>query len=139
MTRFKAVARITFGVLFVAIGVLHFVRPAPFVAIVPPYLPWPMALVLVSGAAEIVFGALLLLRSTMVFAAWGLILLLVAVYPANIHMAINADLYPSMSPAALWVRLPIQFLLIGIAFWFTRGASRLAARTPAAAPTAHRT
>ncbi len=120
MTHFKRLVRITFGALFVTIGVLHFVRPAPFVAIVPPYLPWPMALVLVSGAAEIVFGVLLLFRATRVIAAWGLILLLVAVYPANIHMALNPDLYPSMSPTVLWARLPLQFVLIATAFWLRR-------------------
>lgn len=120
MTHFKRLVRITFGALFVAIGVLHFARPTPFVAIVPPYLPWPTALVLVSGAAEILFGALLLFRGTMMLAAWGLILLLVAVYPANIHMALNPDLYPSMSPTVLWARLPLQFVLIATAFWLRR-------------------
>ena len=120
MTRVKRVVRLVFGLLFVAIGILHFVRPAPFVAIVPPYLPWPMALVLISGAAEMLFGALLLFRRTAVLAAWGLILLLLAVYPANIHMAVNSHLYPSMSATALWLRLPLQLLLIGIAFWLTR-------------------
>ncbi len=120
MTRVKRVVRLVFGLLFVAIGILHFVRPAPFVAIVPPYLPWPMALVFISGAAEMLFGALLLFRRTAVLAAWGLILLLLAVYPANIHMAVNSHLYPSMSATALWLRLPLQLLLIGIAFWLTR-------------------
>lgn len=120
MRTVKRLARIVFGVSFVAIGMLHFVTPVPFVAIVPPYLPWPTALVLISGAAEIFLGALLLFRRTSVLAAWGLILLLIAVYPANIHMAVNAHLYPSVSPTALWARLPLQFALIGIVFWFTR-------------------
>ncbi len=66
------------------------------------------------------WSELLLFRATRVIAAWGLILLLVAVYPANIHMALNPDLYPSMSPAVLWARLPLQFVLIAIGFWLRR-------------------
>lgn len=117
----KSLIRILFGLLLAAIGVLHFVRPAPFVAIVPPWLPWPLALVYVSGAAEIAFGVLLLFRRTRVLAAWGIILLLIAVFPANIHMAVNAHLFPAMSEPVLWARLPLQLVLIALAYRFTRG------------------
>ena len=126
MVRFKHGARLVFGVLFIGVGLLHFVRPAMFVAIVPPYLPSPEALVAVSGAAEMLLGGMLLFQSTAIAAAWGLILLLLAVYPANIHMAVNSHLFPSLSLTALWIRLPLQFVLIGIAFWFTRSGPRSA-------------
>jgi uncharacterized membrane protein len=124
MILFKRGARWLFGLVFIAAGILHFIRPAMFAAIVPPYLPWPAALVAISGAAEILLGAMLLYERSARAAAWGLILLLLAVYPANVHMAINSHLFPSLSPTALWVRLPLQFVLIGIAFWFTRRGSR---------------
>ena len=67
-----------------------------------------------------VLGALLLVRRLTVFAAWGLIALLIAVFPANIHMALNAEQYPTFSPIVLWLRLPLQGVLIAWAYWFTR-------------------
>ena len=74
---------------FVAVGVGHFTNPAPFVSIVPPYLPEPLALVYISGFFEILGGIGLLIPQTRRAAGWGLLALLVAVYPANIHMLVN--------------------------------------------------
>ena len=85
----------------------------------PPYLPWHYALVIVSGIAEIVLGIGLLIPQTSTYAAWGLILLLIAVFPANLHMAMNPDLFPTIPAFALWVRLPLQGLLILWAYWYT--------------------
>lgn len=112
--------RFLLGGLFVAAGLNHFLNPAFYVAIMPPYLPWHRELVYVSGAAEIVLGAMLLVSRWVVLAAWGLIALLIAVFPANIHMTMHPELYPSISPAALWIRLPIQGLLIAWAYRYTR-------------------
>ena len=111
------------GVLFVAAGANHFVNADFYVRIVPPYLPWHPELVYVSGAFEILLGALLLVRAWSGAAAWGLIALLIAVFPANLHMALHPDLYPDIPPAALWMRLPLQGVLIAWAFWFTRRPS----------------
>lgn len=86
----------------------------------PPYLPWHRELVAISGVAEIVLGALLLVRRSAVLAGWGLIGLLVGVFPANLHMATHPELYQSISPVALWLRLPVQGLLIAWAYWYTR-------------------
>ena len=94
--------------------------PDFYVRIMPPYLAWPRGLVLVSGAAEIALGLLLLVPRTAAPAAWGLIALLVAVFPANVHMALHPDRYPDLPPAALWARLPLQGVLIAWAAWFTR-------------------
>ena len=109
-----------FALLFVAAGVSHFLRPATFVAIVPPYLPSPEALVYISGAAEIVLGTLLLVRRWSWLAGWGLIALLIAVFPANVHMAINAERYSQIPARALWLRLPLQGVLIAVAYTFSR-------------------
>ncbi len=108
------------GLLFVLAGINHFVHFAFYVSIMPPYLPYHTALVYVSGAIEVVMGVMLCIRRTERVAAWGLIALIVAVTPANLHMAIHAELYPQYSMAMLWARLPLQGVLIAWAFWFTR-------------------
>lgn len=120
MKTFKAVVRVLFAAFFVIAGVTHFTNREFFLSIVPPYLPWPEMLVYVSGVAEIVLGVLLLVPATIRLAAWGMIALMIAVFPANIHMAMNPELYPGTPFAALLIRLPVQGVLIAIAYWFTR-------------------
>jgi len=97
---------------FMGAGVAHFVWPDVFVRIVPPYLPAPRVLVLVSGAAEILGGVGVLVPSVRVAAGWGLILLLVAVFPANVHMALHPDDFARIPRWALYARLPLQLVLI---------------------------
>ena len=104
---------------FVAVGVGHFTNPAPFVSIVPPYLPEPLALVYISGFFEILGGIGLLIPQTRRAAGWGLLALLVAVYPANIHMLVN-EVYLDGMPRErwlLWLRMPLQFLMAGGVLW----------------------
>ena len=108
------------GVLFMIAGVNHFVNTPFYVSIMPPYLPWHTALVYVSGAAELVLGAMLCTRSTERLAAWGLIALVIAVTPANLHMAFHAALYPQYNPLVLWLRLPLQGVLIAWVYYYTR-------------------
>ncbi len=124
MSRMKTAVRVLFGAFFIVAGVTHFTNESFFTSIVPPYLPWPVAIVYVSGVAEIALGILLMFPATTALAGWGLIALLIAVFPANLHMAMNPGLYPSTSLTALLVRLPIQGVLIAIAYWFTRPARR---------------
>jgi uncharacterized membrane protein len=116
----KVIVRVLFAAFFVIAGVTHFTNREFFISIVPPYLPWPEMLVYVSGVAEIVLGVLLLIPSMMRIAAWGQIALLLAVFPANIHMAMNPQLYPGTPYAALMIRLPLQGVMVAIAYWFTR-------------------
>ena len=89
--------RALFSLLFVASGVAHFTNRAFFVSIVPPYLPWPGALVAISGIAEIVLAIGLWIPGWSRAAAWGLAALLIAVFPANIHMnsLTEADVRPT--------------------------------------------
>lgn len=111
---------LTVGMVFV--GVLHFVSPAGFVAIVPEVLPAKLALVYVSGIAEIAGGLGLILPQTRRLAAWGLVALYVAVFPANINMLVN-DLPLGdnhLETWQLWARLPFQAVLIAWAYWYTR-------------------
>jgi uncharacterized membrane protein len=132
MPVFKSVMRWALAVLFVAAGVNHFVNPQFYLHIVPPYLPWPTELVFVSGACEVLGGVGLLLPPVRGAAAWGLIALLVAVFPANVHMALHPEEFPRFPPAVLWGRLPIQGVLIAWAYWFIRraGSDRSVAATP---------
>ncbi|MDE0882554.1 MAG: hypothetical protein OSB21_08175 [Myxococcota bacterium] len=115
----QTILRSFIGLFFVAVGVAHFVDPAPFLMIVPPFLPWPLALVLISGFFEIAGGLGLFLKATRRFAAWGLVALLIAVFPANIYMAVSEVYIEGMSrqPWLLWARLPLQFLLAYGLLW----------------------
>ena len=113
------------GLLFVVAGVNHFVQPGFYVSIMPPYLPWHESLVSLSGVAELALGILLVPRFQAV-AAWGLVALLVAVFPANVHMAMHADLFPTIPPAVQLARLPLQAVLIAWAYWFTGNARQKA-------------
>lgn len=124
MASVRAVMRWLLAGLFVAAGVMHFVRPHVYVSIMPPYLPWHAPLVYVSGVCEVVLGALLLVPRVRRLAAWGLIALLVAVFPANVHMAMTPDLFPNIPPWVLYARLPLQGVFIAWAWWFTRRSER---------------
>jgi uncharacterized membrane protein len=126
----KRVARWTMVLFMVASGIGHFAITDAYVAMVPASLPWPRMLVWVSGVAELAGGIGLVvpwprLRRA---AAWGIIALLVAVFPANINMAVN-HLSPAgmhASNAALWARLPFQALFIAWAWWLSRPSPRAA-------------
>jgi uncharacterized membrane protein len=107
------------GFMYLLAGVMHFVKPGFFLKIVPPYLPNPNLLVALSGVAEIIFGALLFIPSTKLWAAWGIILLLIAVFPANLYMAYDPK-FESISPFIRWGRLPIQLVLIWWAYQYTK-------------------
>ena len=98
------------GPFFIVAGTLHFVRPRPYQAIVPPYVPHPREVVAVSGAAEIVGGVSALSGRAPTFTRWWLTALLVAVFPANLHMALNPDQVRGLSVPhwLLWARLPLQ-------------------------------
>ena len=134
MTIFKTIVRVLFGAFFIIAGVTHFTNRDFFMSIVPPYLPWPEMLVYVSGVAEIVLGGMLMIPATTRIAAWGLIALLIAVFPANIHMAMNPQLYPDTPQAALLIRLPLQGVMIAVAYWFTRRAGVVAKSQTVAVP-----
>ena len=116
----KAILKYLLAVFFVFGGVNHFRNPDFYLAMMPPYLPWHSPLVYASGVFEILFGLMLMIPKLTRLAAWGLILLLVAIFPANIYMAQHAELYPWTTQTALLIRLPFQLLFIVWAYWFTR-------------------
>jgi uncharacterized membrane protein len=116
----KLVMRCLLGIVFIAVGVKHFVDPNFFVRIMPPYLPWHLECVYISGVFEVALGVLVMIPRYTRAAAWGLIALLIAVFPANLHMALNTDQFPDFPAAGLWARLPLQAVLIAWAYWFTK-------------------
>ncbi|WP_428265370.1 DoxX family protein [Haliangium sp.] len=105
---------------YVLAGVQHFRAPEFYLQIMPPYLPWHLALIYISGVAEIVLGVAVLIPRLRVWAAWGLIALLIAVFPANVHAAMSEVSVSGADPIWSWVRLPFQALFIAWAWWYTR-------------------
>ena len=103
------------GMCFVAAGINHFIAPRLYLAIMPPALPWPLALIYISGAAEIVGGIGVLVPPTRKLAAWGLIILLIAVFPANLYATFHG--LGSVAPWILWARLPFQLVFIAWVYW----------------------
>ncbi len=116
----RNISLFTMSAFYVIAGVNHFWHEEFYLKIMPSWLPWHKALVAVSGICEIVFGLLLIISSTRRFASWCIILLLIAIFPANIQMMIN---YWNENNPNLWitiVRLPLQIILIWWAYSFTK-------------------
>ncbi|MFC6787589.1 MauE/DoxX family redox-associated membrane protein [Halobaculum halobium] len=130
LDRFKRPLLFLMGLLYIVAGVLHFLAPKPFERIVPRELPAPRALVYLSGLAEVVLGIGVLIPRTRQMSAKGLIALLVAVFPANVNMAVRdvgANPLPERAErlydAGLWLRLPLQGVLVAWAWWYAEADS----------------
>jgi len=111
------------SVFYIGAGVNHFLHPQLYMQIMPPWLPYHSALVMLSGLCEIAGGLLLLPASTRSTGAWFIILLLIAIFPANIQMAL--DFYREHNPK-LWLaiaRLPLQLVLIYWAWVYRRAGA----------------
>jgi uncharacterized membrane protein len=110
----RLLARVFAGPVMMAAGVNHFVMPGTYEAIMPDYLPAHRELVLLSGAAEALGGAGTLHPATRRAAGWWLVAVLLAVFPANVHMALHPERYPGIPPAALLARLPLQLVMVAL-------------------------
>lgn len=113
-SNFSGVSRWLAALFFVAAGAGHFLWPFNYLKIMPPWIPSPLTLIYVSGFFEILFGALVLSLKTQKLAGWGLIMLLIAVFPANIHLALHPEIFPGIPAWVSWARLPFQGVFI---FW----------------------
>ena len=123
MSLTKRVLLWVMAVFYVLAGVNHFINAQHYMPMMPPYLPWHAALVFLSGVAELGLGIAVLIPSLRRIAAWGIILLLIAIFPANLHIALhNIPLFGATEGAGVWnwVRLPLQGVLILWAWWYTR-------------------
>lgn len=118
MKPLRATLRWLLAAFFVAAGANHFRTPEIYLGMMPPWLPWPETMNAVSGAAELVGGIGLLVPATRRLAAWGLIALLVAVFPANLHVALQGRMPGTdFAPLALWLRLPFQAVFVAWIWW----------------------
>ncbi len=122
MDRFKKMTIYFMSAGYIYIGIRHFIDPDFFLAIMPDYLPLHLEAVYLSGVFEILLGGMLLFKKYRKVAGWGLIALLIAVFPANIYLAQNevAQQTLNISQTTAIVRLPFQALFIGLAYWHTK-------------------
>lgn len=118
----KEILRGVLAVSIILVGITHFLKPIPYARLIPPLFPHPIELVYISGFFEILGGIGLVIPYISVAAAWGLIALFIAVFPANINQAINAIPVEGIPhiPILYWIRLPFQAVLIAWAWWYTR-------------------
>lgn len=104
------------GVSLILIGLLHFLFPFKFASIVPDFLPYPVILGLLAGWIEIFLGAGILYKPTRQLCALGYLVLLIAVFPANIYLALENGLPLNVSAQGAWIRLPFQAVFIAFAW-----------------------
>ena len=120
---FKTLFIYTMGIGYIWVGFQHFIDTSFFLKIMPPSFPLHKESVYVSGVLEIIFGSGIIIKKTRFYASWGIIFLLIAVYPANIYLAYSEDAQQAIgvsSFSASWVRLPIQFILIALAYFSSK-------------------
>ena len=116
----KTIALLGLAAFFINVGVDHFINPDFYVDIMPDYLPLHLEAVYISGFFEVLGGVCVLIPRLRSAAGWGLVALLVVVYPANIHMALNPELFPEIAVSLLYIRLVFQFIFVYWAYSATR-------------------
>ena len=120
------VGLIVMGFFYIAAGIYHFASPRIYLALMPPYIPWPLAMIYISGTAEILGGIGVLVPDGFVFpqtrvaAAWGIVALLIAVSPVHINMCLHPEQFTSIPLWVIWLRLPLQLPLILWSWSYTR-------------------
>jgi len=122
MPLFKRIALVVIALAFIGAGLNHFLNEDFYVSIMPPYIPAHLELVYLSGVLEAMGGLALLYPKLRRIAGLSLMLLTLAVFPANIHMALNPELYTDIASAiALYIRLPLQFVILAWLYWVSQG------------------
>lgn len=116
----KRIAVVALGLLFLLAGANHFANTDFYTRMMPAWLPYHRGLVLLSGALEMIGGAAVLVTRLRKWAGWYLIVLLIAVFPANVNMALHPEDFSSVSSQTLYARLPLQAVLIAWVWWATR-------------------
>jgi uncharacterized membrane protein len=128
--RSRRIALLLLSLAFVAAGGNHFVNPEVYLAIMPDYLPAHRLLVAASGVCEILGGIGVLLPRVRSLAGVGIVALLVAVFPANLQMALHPERFPDIPPVLTLLRLPLQILLVAWAWWATRSDAPVTGKAP---------
>ena len=114
---FKFLTILIMSCFYMNVGVKHFVEPEWFLQIMPPNFPYHYEAVYWSGFFELLFGFLLINPKTRFIAGWGIIYVMITVFPANLYLAVNDGLVMGISKELAWGRLPVQYLFIGLAYW----------------------
>jgi len=118
--KLKTISLGIMSVFYVLAGINHFLSTEIYLAIMPPYIPFHLELVYLSGFIEIFLGLLLLIKKARKWAAWGIILLLIAIFPANIYHLTSGGAGLGTPIWGLWLRLPFQLLFIWWAYWYVK-------------------
>jgi len=105
---------------YMNVGVKHFVEPEWFLQIMPPNFPHHYQAVYWSGFFELLFGFLLINPKTRLIAGWGIIFVMITVFPANLYLAVTDGAAMNISKELAWGRLPFQYIFIGLAFWHAK-------------------
>ena len=123
----KSICLFVLVFLYISVGVKHFTNPKYFLAIMPPYIPYHKLMVYLSGALEIVFALMMIFKKSRFYGCWGIIFLLIAVFPANIYLY-NSEIPQnilSISKHEALIRLPYQLPLLLFAFWHSKEKSSI--------------
>jgi uncharacterized membrane protein len=120
----KRIARVVLGVAFIVAGLNHFWQPRFYRAIMPPYIPEHELMVALSGYAEVILGALVFVPRLHQITRAGLVALLIAIFPANLHMALNPERYSQVPEWLLWARLPLQAVMVAWVLWAVESPMR---------------
>ena len=124
MKTITLVLKVLMAVFYLFSGVNHFRDPAFYLHIMPPYIPAHGAAVALSGVGEVLLGTLLLWRRSRRLAARGIIAMLIAFLPVHLHMLMHSSLYPEVPVLFLWLRFPMQAVLVLWAYWYTLDVDR---------------
>ncbi len=120
----RNILAIVLGIFLILGGLNHFLKPEFYLKMMPPYIPAHELMVILSGIAEIGLGLGLMLQRFRRIAAWGTVLLFIAIFPANYYMYSNSELFPEVDPKFLLLRLPIQLVLLAWAYACTKPSKR---------------
>ena len=113
----KFITILIMSYFYMNVGIKHFVEPEWFIQIMPPNFPHHYQAVYWSGFFELLFGFLLINPKTRFIAGWGIIFVMITVFPANLYLAVNDGAVMGVSKELAWGRLPFQYVFIGLAYW----------------------
>ena len=116
----KFITILIMSCFYMNVGVKHFVEPEWFLQIMPPNFPHHYQAVYWSGFFELLFGFLLINPKTRFIAGWGIIFVMITVFPANLYLAVTDGAAMNISKELAWGRLPFQYMFIGLAFWHAK-------------------
>ena len=123
MTIIKNAFLALFVLFYVSSGINHFISPDFYLKLMPPYIPFPLEVIYLSGVIEIILGVGAALSRFRVWAAWAIIFMLISFMPVHIHMVAHPEMYPDVPEIGLWLRIAVQGALIWWAYCYAKALS----------------